>query len=75
MLCARRESELKLVADKCESLGAQLARYTIADVSKTEDCQCGGPISPVVCLAGESDQHVFSRIESSWKKQPTPSAV
>jgi NADP-dependent 3-hydroxy acid dehydrogenase YdfG len=39
VLCARREEELKAVADKCESLGAQLVHYTLADVTKTDDCR------------------------------------
>jgi NADP-dependent 3-hydroxy acid dehydrogenase YdfG len=39
VLCARREGELKAVAEKCESLGAQFVHYTLADVSKTDDCK------------------------------------
>lgn len=63
VLCARREGELKAVAEKCESLGAQLVHYTLADVSKTDDCKrlmeeaaekCGGVIDMIVLNAGIS---------------------
>jgi len=38
VLCARREDELKAVAEKCKKLGAASVDYVLADVAEEADC-------------------------------------